>query len=94
MKVYSINSVNNNQNVGFKKCSNATKFGVSTLIASASFFMLSNAVDSFNSENIAKERNTHINIPASILGITGTFISLIGLKQDENEDENSNKNRH
>ena len=94
MKICSINRYDNNQNIGFKRSSNATKFGVSTLIAATSLFMLSNATDSFYSENTTTKKSLNINIPASILGLTGTFISLIGLKQDEEDEENSNRNRH
>ena len=93
MKIYSINRWNNENNVIFKKNSNATKFGTITLITATTLFMVSNATDAFYAENNKKQQTFNIDITASILGITGTLISMIGLAKDEENEENSNRNR-
>ena len=90
MKISSINQVDNNNNIGFKRASKMTRYGVITLIAASSLFMLSNAIDTFNYEEKG-HLSRNIDIPASILGILGTFISWIGLEKDE---EDSGKNRY
>ena len=91
MKIHSINQVDNNNNIGFKRINKMTRYGITTLIGASSLFMLSNAIDSFNYENNKHTTSQVIDTAAAILGITGTFMSLIGLKKDE---ENSGKNRY
>ena len=91
MKVNTVSTFNSS-NFTFKHASKMTKYGVSTLIGASSLFMLSNAVDSFNYEDNTNSLSQKIYVAASILGISGTFISLIGLDKDE-EDSDKNKYR-
>jgi len=96
MKILPINQNSNYKNINCKGINNTCKIGMGLLITSSSFFMLSNAIDSFEQDDycIQKSSMNMLDITASIAGIFGTFTSLIGLKQDEEDEENSRRNRY
>lgn len=87
MKVQPISNQNYNRNTSFHGVSKICKYGVGSLIASTSLFMLSNALDSFKSENINKQTVTCLNTIASILGIAGTGMGMFGIEQSKNNKE-------
>ena len=86
MKVSSVNNFDNN--INFKRTNKITKYGVNTLIAASSLFIISNAIDAFDFENNKNSISKNIDFSASMLGILGTFMSLVGIQEDE---EDSNK---
>jgi len=83
MKVLPINNIN--QNIKFEGANKTCKYGIAALIASSSLFMFSNAVDSFNKEETKTEKTAlnYVNTAASVLGILGTGLSLLGIKQPD-----------
>ena len=89
MKIYSINKFDKN-NICFQRTNKMTKYGVTTLIGASSLFMFSNAIDTFSVDN-KNLTSKIIDTGAAVLGISGTFMSLIGINKDE---ENSRKNRY
>ena len=84
MKVLPINN-NINKNINFEGANKTCKYGITSLIASASLFMASNAFDSFNKEEPRAEKTalTYMDAAASVFGILGTCLSLIGIKQPD-----------
>lgn len=84
MKIQSIN-VQNTSHVNCKSASQMTRYGVGALVASSSLFMFSNAIDSFDNQGVVEKRM--INSTASALGIVGTFLGIVGIKDDEDDDD-------
>ena len=87
MKVQPINNYNYQNSTSFQGANKFCKYGIRTLIASASLFMLSNAVDTFKPEKIDNELG-YINTFASVLGIAGTCLGIFGLEKAEHEENN------
>jgi len=83
MKIQKIDQLHPVGHNTFKGCNNMTKYGIGALITSVSLFTLSNAMDTFDCQGQNASKVVNIDIPASIFGIAGTFLSLIGLKNDE-----------
>lgn len=84
MKVQPISNYNYQNNTNFQGANKFCKYSIRTLIASASLFMLSNAVDSFKPEK-AKNELGYINTIASALGIAGTCLGIFGLEKEEHD---------
>jgi len=70
------------------------KFAITSLIASSSMFMLSNAVDTFTSSKENQKQNIGLlDSTASVLAIVGTLTGIIGITRIENSElEESNGN--
>lgn len=85
MKVLPINQYN--QNVSSKGVNKCCRYGIYSLITSASLFMFADAIDSFGQDKqVASQGVTIVRTIASILGMVG---SMIGLKGIEQEDKNT-----
>ena len=91
MKIQAINDQKYSKNIRFKRLNDYCKYGICALISSSSLFMCSNAIDSFRTEKLPKSTMTSLDIAASVFGITGTFMWLIGINL--NDDDKYNKKR-
>ena len=80
MKIYSINKFDSNEKIVFKGANNTTKLGIGALIIASSLFMLSNAADSFVSENSTKT-SINMKVPASIFWNYGNFYVINRIKK-------------
>ena len=74
MKIHSVNQVDNNNKIGFRRTNKMTKYGITALIGASSLFMLSNAIYSFDYGNNKQLSFKFVDIPASILAISGTLM--------------------
>lgn len=83
MKILPINNYTNNKNTNFKAANKFCRYSIYSLIASSSLFMLSNAIDTFRSDNTSKETAGVINTTASALGIIGTAMGIFGIEKEE-----------
>ena len=86
MKINSISNYYTNENLNWRGKNTLYKQSVRALIASSSLFMLSNAVHTFNKENNATNKTEQfIDLAASFLGLFGTYAGIVGLKEDEKD---------
>lgn len=86
MRVLPISN-NNQNNTGYKGASKICKYGVSSLIASSTLFMLSNALEPAKSDLINEKVIGCMKHIASVFGIAGTALSLFGIEQVEQQDK-------
>ncbi len=84
MRVLPINNYSNNQNKNFKGVNKFCKYSIRTLIASSTLFMLSNAIDTFKPEKVNKDSIGFVNTVASLLGVAGTALGILGIEKEEN----------
>ena len=88
MKILPINNnYTQNKNTNFKSANKFCKYSITSLIASSTLFMLSNAVDTFKSEKIGRNVTEKVNTIASVLGIAGTALGIFGIEKEENDEE-------
>jgi len=86
MKVQPIANQHYQNNTNFHGANKFCKYSIRTLIASASLFMLSNAVDTFKPEK-AENKLGYVNALASVLGIAGTCMGIFGLEKTEHNEK-------
>ncbi len=84
MKVQPITNNYYQNRTNFQGANKFCKYSIRTLIASASLFMLSNAVDTFKPEKATTELG-YVNTVASLLGIAGTCLGIFGLEKVEHD---------
>jgi hypothetical protein len=87
MKVLPINNnYSQAKNTNFKSANKFCKYSITSLIASSSLFMMSNAIDTYRSDKIGRNVTEKVNTVASILGIAGTVMGLFGIEKLDKED--------
>jgi len=86
MKVQPVTNYNYQNNISYHGANKFCKYSIRTLIASASLFMLSNAVDTFRPEK-AKNELGYVNTLASVLGIAGTCLGIFGIEKAEHDEK-------
>ena len=85
MKILPINSYSDSKNLSCRGANKTCKYGITALIASTTLFMASNAIDSFEQQEPKTEKTTlkYMDTAASVLGILGTGLSILGIKQPD-----------
>ena len=89
MKIQAVNNYNYDRNTNFKGANKFCKYSIHTLIAGASLFILSNAIDTFKSGETAKQVTEKFDIAASLLSIAGTALGLFGIEKLEYKNKDS-----